>query len=144
MRWRTVGVGVARFQRHLRFRMQEQRPLLRGRQALLAGFGACDVAGVCPVSEFVANTCIRVENICWDAAPGQTIDAGGTTLDAADNSDAAASTDAPPLGPDAHSCATTDWVVSPIDDSAPSVGGGRLGLAIALMSVETEETLATH
>lgn len=34
-----------------------------------AGHPACDVSGVCPASDMIANTCIPLSEVCWDAAP---------------------------------------------------------------------------
>lgn len=40
---------------------------------LSAGHSVCDLGGVCKASEYIANTCIRPDEVCWD---GGIVDAG--------------------------------------------------------------------
>lgn len=38
----------------------------------VAGHEACDVGGLCPAAEFIKNTCIPAEDVCWDGGAGAT------------------------------------------------------------------------
>lgn len=92
----------------------------------MAGLPACDVEGICPESEHIANTCITVP--CWDAG----VEPDGSQVPPIDGSTLADGTvdydAAPTLGAWGTPVKVTGGVSSDYGDRSPSISASGLEL----------------